>query len=127
MKVRLSPSALILILFAAILLKCLSPFLHAHAAGSSESGFHVSGLTLSLDRSVMDSQPSDTNTESYVFTVSDSRNNTFAIFILPVTIFAALHLMRRFYPVQRLVSREPSLISKYLSPNFPPPALAPPL
>jgi hypothetical protein len=127
MKIRLSPSALILILFAAILLKCLSPFLHAHVAGSSESGFHVSGLTLALDRSVMDNQPSDTNTESYVFTVSDSRNNTFAIFILPVTIFAALHMMRKLYPVQRLISREPRFVSKYLNPNFPPPALAPPL
>lgn len=127
MNFRLSASALISILFTAVLLKCLSPFLHAHVAGSIESGFHVSGMTSPIELSVVEEQPGNKNTESYAVTVSDSRNNTFAILILPVTFFAALHMMRRIDPVKRLVSREPSFVSKYLNPNFPPPVLAPPL
>jgi hypothetical protein len=127
MNFRLSASALISILFTAVLLKCLSPFLHAHVAGSSESGFHVAGMTSPIELSVIQDQSGNTNSESYAVTVSDSRSNTFAILILPVTFFAALHMMRRIDLVMRLVSREPRFVSKYLNPNFPPPALAPPL
>lgn len=127
MNFRLSASALISILFAAVLLKCLSPFLHAHVSGSSDSGFHVPGLAFPIEPSVIEDQFSNKNTESYAVTVSDSRSNTFAILILPVTFFAAVHMIRRIDPVKRLVSREPSFISKYLKPNFPPPVLAPPL
>lgn len=126
MTLRLGTPVLLGILFAAIMLKCLSPFLHAHVAGSSETGFHVSGMTLALALSASGDQTSNADTESYAVTVGDSRNNTFAIFVLIATIFGALHMVRKLYLVDRPASREPDAIASYLSPNSPPPVLAPP-
>ena len=126
MTLRLGTPALIAILFAAILLKCLSPFLHAHVAGSNETGFHVSGIALPVALSAAGNESSNADTESYAVTVSDSRNNTFVIFLLFATVFAALHIVRKQYLAKHPTSREPDVISSYLSPNFPPPVLAPP-
>lgn len=126
MTLRLGTPVLLGILFAAIMLKCLSPFLHAHVAGSSETGFHVSGMTFALALAASDDQDSNAETESYAVTVGDSRNNTFSIFIVLAIFLGALHMVRKLYLVDNPASREPDAIASYLSPNAPPPALAPP-
>lgn len=125
MRLKLGFTATTLLLFTAIFLKCLSPFLHTHSTASTESGFHISGVVLpgSFPQIDVDSPVEE---EPYAFTVSDSRGNSLSIaifFSIALTFFylrQIANLIARFFPYQLPIR------ALYLSPNSPPPSLAPP-
>ncbi len=125
MKFKLGFTAVSLLLFTAIFLKCLSPFLHAHSTASAESGFHIPGLTLSSSLPQIDGV-SEGEEEPYAFTVNDSRNNTLSIFLFFFAALTFFYLGQIPYLIARFISYQLPIRSRYLSPNFPPPSLAPP-
>ncbi len=128
MRFKLSRAYLIVFLFLGILLKCLSPFLHAHIGGDNDSGFHISGLSAFDSRQLLDDGSPESDPDSYAVTVQEVRKHFLeSIFVLSFVAIVLLVLKDR--PYIRRVSFAKTLLVpfSFLNPKFPPPALAPPL
>jgi len=128
MRFKLSRAYLIVFLFLGILLKCLSPFLHAHISGDNDSGFHMSGLSAFDGRQLLDDGSPESDPDSYAVTVQEGRKHFLeSIFVLSFVAIVLLVLKDR--PYIRRVSFAKTLLVpfSFLNPKFPPPALAPPL
>ncbi len=128
MRFNLSRTYLIGFLFLGILLKCLSPFLHAHISGDNDSGFHMSGLSAFDSRQLLDDGSPESDPDSYAVTVQEARKHFLeSAFVLSFVAIVLLVLKDR--PYIRRVSFAKTLLVpfSFLNPKFPPPALAPPL
>ncbi len=128
MRFKLSRTYLIVFLFLGILLKCLSPFLHAHISGDNDSGFHMSGLSAFDSRQLLDDGSPESDPDSYAVTVQEARKHFLeSAFVLSFVAIVLLVLKDR--PYIRRVSFAKTLLVpfSFLNPKFPPPALAPPL
>jgi len=128
MRFKLSRAYLIVFLFLGILLKCMSPFLHAHISGDNDSGFHMSGLSAFDSKQLLDDGSLESDPDSYAVTVQEARKH-FLESIFALSFVAIVLLVLKDRPYIRRVSFAKTLLVpfSFLNPKFPPPALAPPL
>lgn len=128
MRFKLSRAYLIVFLFLGILLKCLSPFLHAHISGDNDSGFHISGLSAFDSRQLLDDGSPESDPDSYAVTVQEARKHFLeSIFVLSFVAIVLLVLKDRPY-IRRVLFVKTLLVPfSFLNPKLPPPVLAPPL
>lgn len=128
MRFKLSRTYLIVFLFLGILLKCLSPFLHAHISGDNDSGFHMSGLSAFDSKQLLDDGSPESDPDSYAVTVQEARKH-FLESVLVLSFVAIILLVLKDRPYIRRVSFAKTLLVlfSFFNPKFPPPALAPPL
>ncbi len=128
MRFKLSRAYLIVFLFLGILLKCLSPFLHAHISGDNDSGFHISGLSAFDSRQHLDDGSPESDPDSYAVTVQEARKHFLeSIFVLSFVAIVLLVLKDRPYIRRVSFAKTLLVLFSFLNPKFPPPALAPPL
>lgn len=128
MSFAFSKSTLVAFLFVGILLKCLSPLLHAHVGGSNDSGFHMYGLSTLNDTPSYDGEGDLPNPESIAMTVSDARKHFFYSIFIPVFIGLLLAVLRVHPVLTRFNFFKPFRVAfACLNQKSPPPALAPPL
>ncbi len=127
MRFKLSRTYLIVFLFLGILLKCLSPFLHAHISGDNDSGFHMSGLSAFDSKQLLDDGSLESDPDSYAVTVQEARKH-FLESIFALSFVAIVLLVLKDRPYIRRVSFAKTLLVpfSFFNPKFPPPALAPP-
>ncbi len=112
MRFKLSRTYLIVFLFLGILLKCLSPFLHAHISGDNDSGFHISGLSAFDSRQLLDDGSPESDPDSYAVTVQEARKHFLeSIFVLSFVAIVLLVLKDR--PYIRRVSFAQPLLDPY--------------
>ncbi len=128
MRFKLSRAYLIVFLFLGILLKCLSPFLHAHVSGDNDSGFHMAGLSALDKLQVSEEGGSAPDSDSYAVTVPDARKHFLDSAFLLVFVAIVLFVIKDRPPIQQVSFAKTLLVPfSFLNPKFPPPALAPPL